>query len=126
MINLLPNLPDHVVGFVAAGEVTAGDYETVVIPAIESTLEKHGHASILYHLGPAFTGFTSGAMWDDMKLGMAHLKAWDRIAVVTDVDWVAGAMRVFRFVVPCPVRVFANREFDQAVRWLGTDARSPI
>jgi len=121
MIDLLPNMPEHVVGFVASGQVTADDYEKVLVPAIESTLEKHGHAGILYHLGPAFTGFSSGAMWDDMKLGMAHLKAWDRIAVVTDVDWVAGAMRVFRFVMPCPVRVFSNSEFAEATRWVAAD-----
>jgi hypothetical protein len=118
MIELLPDLPEQVVGFVASGQVTAGDYETAVIPAIEYALKTHGRVRILYQLGPAFTGFTSGAMWDDMKLGMAHLKAWDKIAIVTDLDWVAGAMHIFRFTMPCPVKVFANSEFAEAARWI--------
>jgi hypothetical protein len=49
---------------------------------------------------------------------MAHLKAWDKIAIVTDLDWVAGAMRIFRFTMPCPVKVFANSEFAEAARWI--------
>jgi hypothetical protein len=118
MIELLPNLPDKVVGIIASGQVTASDYENVVIPAIESTLEAHGSVRILYQLGPAFTGFTSGAMWDDMKLGIAHLKAWEKIAVVTDVDWVAGATHIFGFAIPCPVKVFSNNDFAEAASWI--------
>lgn len=118
MIELIPNLPGHVVGLNASGQVTASDYETVVVPAIESRLAQHGRVSILYHLGPAFTGFTSGAMWDDMKLGVAHLRAWEKIAVVTDVDWIANGVRVFAFAMPCPVKVFPNREIADASNWV--------
>ena len=118
MIQLLPNLPGQVLGVVASGQVDASDYENVFIPAIEAKLKAHGHIRILYQLGPAFTGFTAGAMWDDMKAGIAHLKAWERIAVVTDMDWVAGATRFFAFAMPCPVRVFPNKEFAEAVHWI--------
>jgi hypothetical protein len=121
MIESIPDLPGQVVGIVASGQVTASDYETVVIPAIESALKTHESVRILYQLGPAFTGFTSGAMWDDMRLGMAHLKAWEKIAIVTDLDWVAGATRIFRFVMPCPVKVFGNDEFAEAARWITAD-----
>jgi hypothetical protein len=121
MIELIPDFPDQVVGFVASSQVTAGDYETVVIPAIESALKTHGTVRVFYQLGPAFTGFTAGAMWDDMKLGMAHLKAWEKIAVVTDLAWVADATRIFQFVIPCPVKVFSNSEFAEAARWIAED-----
>ncbi|MEO8304810.1 MAG: STAS/SEC14 domain-containing protein [Betaproteobacteria bacterium] len=118
MIQLLPNLPEHVVGFVASGQVNASDYETVVIPALQSALKAYGRIRILYQLGPDFDGFTSGAMWDDMKVGFSHLKAWERIAVVTDLDWVAGATRIFAFAIPCPAKVFPNNQYDDAVRWI--------
>lgn len=57
MIELIPNLPTNVIGFIASGQITASDYETVIIPAIESALKSHGTVRILYQLGPAFTGF---------------------------------------------------------------------
>jgi hypothetical protein len=99
MIELLPDLPSQVVGFIASGQVTAHDYASVVIPAIEARLEEHGEVRVLYQMGPAFSGFTAGAMWDD-------------------VDWIGGAMGVFGFVMPCPVKVFSNRQYAEAVEWI--------
>jgi hypothetical protein len=121
MIQLLPNLPGQVVGIVASGQVDASDYETIIIPAIEATLKAHGRVRILYQLDTSFTGFTPGAMWDDMKVGVAHLKAWEKIAIVTDLDWIAGAIRIFGFVMPCPVKDFLNEEFEEAVNWISAD-----
>ncbi|MGE5321206.1 MAG: STAS/SEC14 domain-containing protein [Hyphomicrobiaceae bacterium] len=118
MIEPIPNLPEHVVGFTASGQVTASDYETVLVPAIEAALAEHARLRLLYQLGPAFTGFTAGAMWDDLKLGVSHLKAWEKIAVVTDLDWIAGATRLFGFAMPCPVRVFANNAIGEATDWI--------
>lgn len=118
MIKLLPNLPDYIVGISASGQVDAGDYETVFIPAIEAALKKHDRIRVLYELGPQFTGFTAGAMWDDMKVGMAHMRAWERIAVVADQSWVAGAIRMFAFAMPCPVKVFSSQERAKAEAWI--------
>ncbi len=117
MITLLPDLPDSVVGLLASGQVTAHDYESVAIPAIESRLQARHTVRVLYQLGPAFTGFTAGAMWDDAKLGLMHLKAWERIAIVTDSDWVRSAISLFRFAIPCPLRLFSNAQFTEAVEW---------
>ena len=118
MIELLTNLPDNVVGIRASGHVSAADYETVLMPAVETGLAKHDRLRLLYQLGGDFTGFSPGAMWDDMKMGIAHLRAWERIAVVTDVSWVATAARMFRFVMPCPVRVFSVEERAKAEAWI--------
>ncbi len=118
MLELLGGIPENVVGIVASGKVTAGDYEEVLIPAVNSALEARGRVRLLYHLGPAFAGLTLGAMWDDMKLGLAHRNSWERVAIVTDVGWIAGATRVFAWTIPCPVRVFPNRRFSDAASWV--------
>ena len=118
MLKRIPTLPDHVVGVVASGEVTADDYETVLIPAIESVLARKGKIRTLYQVGPDFTGFTPGAMWDDMKVGLAHWQDWEKVAVVTDVEWIANATRFFGFAMPCPVKIFGNHEFAEAARWI--------
>jgi len=118
MIELLHDLPERVVGVKASGHVTAADYETVLIPAIESQIKTRGTARILYQIGPEFSDFTAGAMWDDAKLGLQHLRHWERVAVVTDVDWVASAVRLFRFVVPGMVRVFSNAQYADAAAWV--------
>jgi hypothetical protein len=73
---------------------------------------------MLYQITPAFTGFTPGALWDDGKLGFAHWTAWERIAVVTDVHWVAHATRMFAFLIPARVKVFSNAEQADAEAWI--------
>ncbi|MEW6764783.1 MAG: STAS/SEC14 domain-containing protein [Pseudomonadota bacterium] len=118
MIEVIPNMPDNIVGFVATGEVSAQDYETVFIPAIESTLKENEKVRILYHIAPEFTGFTAGALWDDVKIGVAHLRAWEKIAVVTDSDWIRRTGGFLNFVLPCPVKVFPNAELDEATQWI--------
>ena len=57
-------------------------------------------------------------MWDDAKVGLQHLTAWERVAVVTDVGWIRTAMKAFGFVMPGQVRVFSNSELTAAQQWL--------
>lgn len=119
MIEKIPDLPENVLGFTAKGTVTANDYETVLIPAVEALFARQGKVRFLYHLGEGFSGFEGAAMWDDAKLGLRHLRGWERIAVVSDVEWIRGAIRVFGLAIPGHVRVFHNRELTEAKRWIG-------
>ena len=118
MIELLSDFPDNIVGIAASGHVSASDYETVLVPIVEAALKKHGKVRLLYVLGSEFTGFTPGAMWEDAKLGIAHFTAWEKVAVVTDVSWVANATSMFRFVMPCPVQVFPIKDRAKAEAWV--------
>ncbi len=116
MINKIANLPDNVLGFTAKGTVTADDYETVVIPAMEALFSKHRKVRFLYHLGQDFFGFEAKAVWDDTKLGLKRLTGWERLAVVSDVAWIREAIRVVGLAIPGHVRVFHNSELTEAVR----------
>ena len=118
MMKLLPNLPDYVVGISASGQIDDKDYETVLIPAVDRALKNHTRIRVLYQLTPAFTGFTSGAMWDDAKLGVAHLRAWERIAVVTDIDWIRLSVTAFGFLMPAQVNVYSTAEAASARKWI--------
>jgi len=118
MVEKIPDLPDNVLGITAKGTVTANDYEAVIIPEVEALFSRHRKVRLLYHLGEDFSGFETVAMWDDTKLGFKHLTGWERIAVVSDIEWIRGAMRVFSLVIPGHVRVFHNREFTEARKWI--------
>jgi hypothetical protein len=98
--------------------VTAADYEDVLIPAVEKKLARHDKVSLLYHLGPDFTGFSAGAMWDDTRIGLKHLASWDRIALVSDVPWIRHVVHALRFVIPATIRVFHDDQLPDAKRWV--------
>jgi len=118
MVEKIPDLPDNVLGFTAKGKVTANDYESVIIPAVEALFSRRGKVRFLYYLGEDFTGFEAAAMWDDMKLGLKHLAGWERVALVSDVEWIRAAVKVFGLAIPGEVRAFPNREFAEATRWV--------
>jgi hypothetical protein len=119
MIELIPGLPDHVLGMEAKGEVTGEDYERVLIPALERQLEAGGKVRVLYVLGPEFSGYSAAAMWDDAKVGMAHPFSWERIAVVTDHDAYRRLVNGFGFLIPGEVRVFPVAALEDAKAWVG-------
>jgi len=118
MIDTIPALPDRVMGFSAKGVVTARDYRSVIIPAIDTMRTKHGKIRLLYHLGPDFSGFDMAALWQDAKLGLCYLDAWDRIAIVSDVRWIGAVTRLFGFLLHGEVRAFRNHELVAARKWL--------
>jgi SpoIIAA-like len=118
LIERIAGLPDTVLGFSAKGTVTAADYESVIIPAVEALFARHPKVRFLYLLGDDFDGFEGAAMWDDAKLGLKHLAGWEKMAVVSDVEWIRAAIRVFGLAIPGHVRVYHNSEFSEAKRWV--------
>ncbi len=100
MIELLPNFPDNVVAIVCSGRVTKADYDSVLVPAVENALKKHEKVRIYYDIASDFAGFDPGAMFEDFKVGMGHLTRWERIALVTDIEWIKHTMQFFSFMMP--------------------------
>jgi len=118
MVEQIPDLPENVLGFTAKGMVTANDYESQIIPAAEALFSRQSKVRFLYHLGEEFSGFEAAAVWDDTKLGLKHLAGWERMALVSDVEWVRAAVKILGFAIPGHVRVFHNRELAEAKRWI--------
>jgi SpoIIAA-like len=118
MIEILQGFPNNVVACVAKGQVTKEDYDGVLIPRIERALENNSRIRCYYELSPAFKGFEVSAAWEDAKIGIEHLTRWERVAVVTDVDWIRLATNAFRFLMPGQVRVFSCAQFSEAKSWI--------
>lgn len=118
MLRLLSDLPPNVVGLEAVGRVEAKDYRDVLEPAVASALGSGEKLRLLYVLGAEFDGLTVGAGWEDTKVGLGHWDSWDRIAVVTDREWIAHAVKAVAWMLPGQVRVFSVSERDEATAWV--------
>lgn len=118
MIEILTTDAGKFLEIAGHGTVTAEDYERVIVPAVEDRLKTNHKLRFLYHLCGDFKGYTPLAVWDDAKLGIQHLTAFEKIAIVTDVHWVIQAVRFFGMFIPCPVKVFGESKLDQARFWL--------
>jgi hypothetical protein len=87
MIEQLEGFPDNVVAMAARGHVTRSDYERVLIPRVQQALGRHAKIRCYYEI-TGNAGFDAGAVWEDLKIGLEHLVHWERVAVVTDVNWI--------------------------------------
>jgi len=125
MIEQIQGLPPGILGFRASGQVTAADYEQVLVPDIEAAFALNRKLRLLYHVGPDFIGFDPGAMWDDAMLGFRHFSGWERIALITDVAWLRIAAATMGVAMPAEFRLFRNAEMVIAIDWIREPKSTP-
>jgi SpoIIAA-like len=118
MFEILSDFPENVLAVRGTGRITAEDYRDTLTPEALRRIERHGSLRLFCQLGPEFEGVTAGALWADTKLGLRHWGDFGRMAVVTDVGWIADAVRLFAPFFHHPARVFANADLAQAERWI--------
>lgn len=118
MIERLEGFPDNVVALAGKGQVTKKDYEEILIPAVEAAFQKHENVSFYCELGPQFSGIEAGAAWEDFKVGVRHFLHWDRMVVVTDVEWIRRTINGFGIFMPGELRVFPVSEAAAARAWV--------
>jgi hypothetical protein len=116
MISELTGLPEGVIGFEARGRIAAEDYRDVVLPALERAA-KTGDIRFLIVMRD-FDGISGGAVWQDLKIGIEHLRAWKRIALVTDISWMSHLTDLFGWMTPGETKTFGLDERDQAIQWV--------
>jgi len=50
-------------------------------------------------------------------VGVEHFRAWKRIALVTDIDWMTQMTALFGWMTPGQVRTFRLAQRDEAIAW---------
>ncbi len=118
MLERITGLPTGIDGVKAIGKVSKADYETVLEPLLDGARRSGHRLRLLYDLGPDFKGFSRSAAWEDVKVALRFMRLFDGCAVVSDVGWIRESVRLVGFTTPCPLKVFANHEGDQAIAWL--------
>ena len=107
-------------GFRAAGEIERQDYDEVLAPELQQALDAGGGLRTLYVIED-LDEIEPGALWADAKLGfdlgIRHREAWVRSAIVTDIEWIARATKLFAWMIPGEAGVFPLAEVDQAKTW---------
>jgi len=115
MIKELDGMPAGVIGFEATGTLRAEDYRDVVLPALERAVA--GGVTRFVVVIPEFRGMSGGALWQDLKAGVGYLRAWKRIALVTDIDWMTHMTTLFGLMSPGEIRHFPLAQRAEAITW---------
>jgi hypothetical protein len=120
MLKAMTGLPPGVLGFEVHGELHGDDYRQVLLPAIEATIQQ-GHKVRVVLVFERFDGPSGGALWQDLKLGVEHLTHWERIALVTDIDWMTHLTALFGWMTPGELKRFPLAERDAAIAWAAAE-----
>lgn len=120
MIERIDEMPVGTVGLRASGKLSRDDYRNVLKPALEEGIAS-GELRLLFFLTD-FEGLEHGAWIEDAKTGLnawvRNHAAWQRFALVTDVEWVAKAMRMFTWLTPGEVMVRDLDGLEEARAWV--------
>ena len=121
MLKRIADMPTGTVGFEAHGEVEDDDWEEVVEPVLRQELAGGGKLRALYLLGPT-TGEVEG---DAIEAGAGfrarHAMSFDRVAVVSDEDWLRPALKALSLLLPGKARGFRVVDLRRAKAWLSEE-----
>jgi hypothetical protein len=118
MLKRLGDMPAGTLGFEAVGEVEDDDWERSVEPVLRQAIAAGGKVRLLYLLGPEAREIEGDAIRAEAGFRARHPSAYERLAVVTDEEWVRPALRALSFLLPGHARAFAVRDIAAAKRWL--------
>jgi len=121
MITRLNDFPGNVLAFVCTGQVSKAEYDAILVPAVRDALSTHERVRLYYETAANFAGIDPGAVWEDFKVGMEHFTRWERIAVVTDIEWIRHMVRFFSFLLPGTTKIFPLADAARARKWIVAD-----
>lgn len=121
MAETIADMPPGTLGFRIGGRLAREDYLDTLVPPLREAVDAGRKLRVLYAIGPELH-MEPGALFEDIKLegelGVRHRDAWERIAVVTDLDWLWRAFGLFSWMVPGEMKLFRESDLSQAKAWL--------
>jgi hypothetical protein len=114
----MTDMPVGTIGFEAVGEVDDDDWEDAVEPVLRREIADGRKVRLLYLYGPEARDIERDVMAADTGFRARHATSFDRVAVVSDEDWMRPALRVLSFLLPGKARGFTVRDLAAAKAWL--------
>ena len=118
MLRAMTDMPPGTIGFEAVGEVEDDDWEQSVEPVLRTEITAGHKVRMLYLLGAESREVERDAVAADTGFRARHATSFERVAVVSDEDWIRPAVRVLSALLPGKARGFRVQELEAAKSWL--------
>ena len=118
MLRRMTDMPAGTLGFEAIGEVEDDDWEREVEPVLRREIADGRKVRLLYLLGPESRDVEGDAVKADSGFRARHATSFERVAVVSDEDWVRPALRALSVLLPGKAKGFHVRDLAAAKTWL--------
>lgn len=97
------------------GEFTLADYREFE-GLVNYKVKFEGPVDLIFDLSQ-MADFTLDVAWEDAKFVRAHAHDFNRIAVITDSQWVTWSAWLSQMFVDADIQVFSN--LNESLTWLG-------
>ena len=120
MLRPIPDLPLHVAGLHAFGEVSETEYEEALTKIIGEQLSHDHKINFVLILETNIKNFVSGAWCGNIKIGFKYFFNWGRVSLVTDQKGILGYSDLFKYVIPGKFKYFPLDNLAEAIKWSST------
>jgi hypothetical protein len=118
MLRRLTDMPPRTIGFEAVGDLDDDDWEEAVEPVLRREMAEGQKIRLLYLLGPESREIDGDAMTADTGFRARHASSFERVAVVSDEDWMRPAVGALSFLLPGKAKAFPVHDLAAAKAWL--------
>jgi hypothetical protein len=125
MLRRMSDMPAGTFGFEAVGEVEDDDWEEAVEPVLRREMAEGQKIRLLYLLGPEAREIERDAMKADTGFRARHATSFERVAVVSDEDWLRPAVRGLSFLLPGKAKAFRVHDLPAAKAWVAEGLGAP-
>ncbi|WP_338876747.1 STAS/SEC14 domain-containing protein [Spirosoma sp. SC4-14] len=116
MIKALDLNDDRILGYRIEGKITAAELKPL-FARVEEKKREHKKMRV-YAEYVRMNGLSLGAIWEDIKFDITHFTDFEKVAVVTDTDWVGITGKAAGLIPGLEVRLFSCSEQEQAHEWI--------
>jgi hypothetical protein len=121
MLRTMTDMPAGTIGFEAVGEVDDDDWEDSVEPVVRREIAEGHKLRLLYLMGQRTHEVEGDALKADAGFRARHASSFERVAVVSDEDWVRPALRALSFLLPGKAKGFRVADLAEAKTWLAAE-----
>lgn len=118
MVELINELPPHVAAYKAGGVVSKEEYEQVVMVRVNQVAHNFGKINFLVLLETSMGNYSTGAFLDYIKISFMHFSRWERMAIVTDEEWLRRAYSLLSHLVHGTIKTYEFKDFAEAKAWV--------
>jgi hypothetical protein len=115
------NVKDNVISMAILGRFTLDDYREFE-EAVLYGIKFQGVVNLLIDLRDMLS-FSMDVAWEEIKFSREHANDFDRVAILTNNEWIAWSAWVNRLFVNADIRLFDD--LGEAEVWAGETASMP-
>ncbi|MDM8176486.1 MULTISPECIES: STAS/SEC14 domain-containing protein [Olivibacter] len=118
MLALMDNFPPHVVAYRAQGKVNGEEYKEIVVQRIAEVAKAYPQINFIVLLETGFEDYSLQALLEYIKVSFEHFSKWNRMAIVSDQQWVRKIYDILSPLVHGEIRTYRLEDQQIACEWV--------